>query len=136
MANETSANCGKLRITQPDLSTRRVYFVGPSGNYPQAVVHGKYCDICSCSTSGGGTVKGYCDYQSSDTTLRSTWASTRALRRSSSHAYANGGVFDLGAGYSVGYSYSYYGSRLIFRGNIVETSDIDFYLNLTEIREN
>jgi len=112
MANETSSNCGKLRITEPDLSTRRVYFITPSGNYPVAVVHGKYCDICSCSGSGATTTTGYCDYQSSDATLRTNWAPTRALRRSYSYAYAGGGVFYLYSSYSVGFSSTSYGSRL------------------------
>lgn len=63
MVNESAANCGKLRITQPDLTTRRVFGINPSGQYPVAVVHGKNCDICSCSGSGATTTTGYCDYQ-------------------------------------------------------------------------
>ena len=112
MANETAANCGKLRITEPDLSTRRVYFITPSGGYPAAVVHGKYCDICSCSNAGATTTTGYTDYQLADATLRSTWAATRGLRRSAYIAFADGGVFYLHSYSSVGFSFMHYGSRL------------------------
>ena len=62
MANETAANCGKIRITEPDLSTRRVFAYSPSSYYPTAVVHGRFCDICSCSGSGASTATGYCDF--------------------------------------------------------------------------
>ena len=63
MVNESAANCGKMRITEPDLSTRRVFGYTPSGNYPTAVVHGKNCDICSCSNVGATSTTGYCDIQ-------------------------------------------------------------------------
>lgn len=135
MANEEAKHCGKLRITNPDLSTRRVYGITPSGNYPVSVVHGKYCDICSCSGSGGSTLLGYCDYQSFDASLRTgKWANVRALRRSYDNANPGGGVFYLISGSSVGFSAAGYGSRLIFRGNITETSDIDYFEKLTELR--
>lgn len=135
MANETAANCGKLRITEPDLSTRRVYFITPSGGYPAAVVHGKYCDICSCSNAGATTTTGYTDYQYAVAALRSTWASTMALRRAASFANADNGVFCLASDFSVGYSFAGLGSRLQFRGNMIETTDIDYYINLPEVRE-
>lgn len=112
MVNESAANAGKMRITQPDLSTRRVYGITPSGNYPTAVVHGRFCDICSCSGSGSSTTTGYCDYQSFDTTIRTSWAQTRALGRSASHASPFGGVFFLYSGDSVGFSPTFHGSRL------------------------
>ena len=133
-ANETAADCGKIRITNPDLSTRRLYSVTPSGNYPKSLVHGKFCDIASCSSQGGTTITFYPDYQSTDATLRTTWASTRAIWRSYSYSDAYGGVFYLASVYSVGYSHVNYGSRLLFRGNIIETTDIDMFMETEEWR--
>lgn len=133
-ANETAADCGKIRITMPDLSTRRVYSIAPSNNYPRSIVHGKYCDICSCSNSNASTSTGYCDYQYVDLTLRTTWAPTRAIRRSYYSSYAGGGVFFVYGNGSVGYSNTFIGSRLIFRGNMVETTDIDFFQEAQEWR--
>lgn len=112
MVNESAANAGKMRITQPDLSTRRVYGIAPSGSYPTAVVHGRFCDICSCSGFGSSTTTGYCDYQHFDTTIRTNWAPTRALGRSGYNAHPGGGVFYLYSFYSVGFSHTYHGSRL------------------------
>lgn len=151
MANETAADCGKVRITDvvrgADGSSvesfRRVYAKTPSGSYPKSVVHGKNCDICSCSSQGGTTTTYYPDYQFIDTTKRGEWGvtnvsqagrATRAFRRSHDYSNASGGVFYFDSSYSVGYSHTYCGSRLIFRGNIVETEDIDYFNNAEEWR--
>lgn len=134
-ANETAADCGKIRITNSDLSTRRLYSISPRGNYSKSLVHGKFCDIASCSSQGGTTITFYPDYQSADATLRDNWASTRAIRRSSDYpSGALGGVFCLSSSHSVGYSFIPFGSRLIFRGNIIETTDIDEFLRTEEYR--
>lgn len=81
-ANETAADCGKIRITNSDLSTRRLYSITPSGYYSKSLVHGKFCDIASCSSQSGTTITFYPDHQSADATLRNNWASTKAIRRS------------------------------------------------------
>lgn len=134
-ANETAADCGKIRITNSDLSTRRLYSIAPRGNYPKSLVHGKFCDIASCSSQGGTTITFYPDYQSVDTALRNNWASTRAIRRSSDYpSGAFDGVFCLSSSQSVSYSFIPFGSRLIFRGNIIETTDIDEFLGTEEYR--
>lgn len=133
-ANETPADCGKVRITMPDLSTRRVYSVTPANNYPRSVVHGKWCDIVSCASSNGSNATCYPDYQYADASLRNNWASTRAIRRSNYYADATGGVFYVSGYYSVSFSYTHNGSRLIFRGNMTETTDIDLFLNTEEWR--
>ncbi len=134
-ANETAADCGKLRITNPDLTTRRLYSITPIGSYPKSLVHGKYCDIACCSSQGGTTITFYPDGQTTDVTLRSKWADTGAIRRSDGGSNAYGGGFFLGANSSVGYSHVDYGSRLIFRGNIIETTDIDEFMAAKEWRE-
>lgn len=133
-ANETAADCGKIRITNPDLTTRRLYSIAPSGSYPKSLVHGKYCDIASCSSQGGTSATFYPDYQYADTSLRNDWASTKAIRRSASGSAALGGVFSLDSYNSVGFSLVAGGSRLMFRGNIIETTDIDEFLAAEEYR--
>lgn len=134
-ANEEEANCGKLRITMPNLTTRRVYGVTPSNTTPKSIVHGKYCDIISCSAVGGSEVTGYPDYQKTDNTLRDSWATTKAVSRSYSSYYASGGVFCLDGFSSVGYTDSGTGSRLMFRGDIKEVSSIGEFTNMTELRK-
>ena len=135
-ANETDADCGKIRITNSDLSIRRLYSISPSGSYTKSLVHGKFCDIASCSSQSGTSVTFYPDYQKSDSALRSTWASTMAIKRSYSSAITQGGVFTLYSIHSVGFSdsISASGSRLLFRGNIIETTDIDEFLETEEYR--
>ena len=135
-ANETDADCGKIRITNSDLSIRRLYSISPSGGYTKSLVHGKFCDIASCSSQSGTSVTFYPDYQKSDSALRSTWASTMAIKRSYSSSITQGGVFTLYSIHSVGFSdsSSASGSRLLFRGNIIETTDIDEFLETEEYR--
>lgn len=135
-ANESNANLCKIRITNPDLSTRRVYGISPTTQYPKSLSHGKYCDILSCSSQSGTSLTFYPDYQYIDMSLRNDWKSTKAIRRSYSSANAAGGVFCLSGVDSVGFSGSHDGSRLLFRGNIIETTDIDSFLSTKEYREN
>lgn len=139
-ANETAANCGKIRITGPNATAsnediRRVYTVNASGYIPTSVVHGKYCDICSCSATGASTATGYCDYQQGVSSLTTTWSNTMFLRRSSYGSDAYGGVFCLIGNAVIAYTGYSLGSRLLFRGNIVETEDIDYFEAATDKRE-
>lgn len=133
-SNITPEDCGKLVITMPDLSIRKIYGVTPTNNIPRVTVHGKYCDILSCSKNTGSEVTGYTDYQKTNTILQDTWANTSAVSRSSYSYYPSGGVFCLDGYYAVGYADSYTGSRLIFRGNMVETRNIDLFENSEELR--
>lgn len=136
MTNESNSTVGKLTIIQPDFSTRRIYGVTATNYIPTSVVHGKYCDICSCSPNGSTNVTGYCDFQAFDRNVKSTWKSTKAAYRSAVASYAGGGMFTILTDYSVSFSAPSHGTRLQFRGNIIETSDIDYYLSLPEVREN
>lgn len=112
----------------------KLLYVTPIGKCPKSLVHGKFCDIASCSSQGGTTVTFYPDYQIAEASLKNDWASTRAIWRSEATSHVNGGVFHLFPRYLVGYSYDFGGSRLIFRGNIIETTDIDEFLGTEEYR--
>ena len=133
-SNISSEDCGFLQITMPDLSTRKVYGVTPTNNTPRFIVHGKYCDILSCSQNAGSEVTGYADYQKTNTTLQDTWATTLGVARSSYSYHASGGIFCLDGCSAVGYADSYIGSRLMFRGDMTETVDIDLFESTEEIR--
>lgn len=134
--NENATYLSKLRITNPDLSTRRLYTASPSGRYLKSVIHGKYCDIASCSSQGATSSTFYSDYNYGDTSLRTEWENTKCVGRSCNISYAYGGVFCLVSEWSVAFSSNAgYSSRLLFRGNIIETTDIDEYLNIKEYRE-
>lgn len=136
-ANETAADCMKIRITNPDLSTRRLYSLTNYNKYIRSLAHGKHCDIVACSSTSGTSATYYSDTQNRDGALRAKWSSTKAILRSY-HRQGPGnedaGVFFLDASPGVGYSDTYYGSRLLFRGNIVETTDIDEFLDTEEWR--
>lgn len=131
--NESSANYGKLRITNPDLSTRRLYVT--ARGIPKSVIHGKYCDMFSSSLQTGTSVTFYSDYQISNAEPHSTWDSVRSVVRGSYYGtpYDYNGLF-FSYNFSVVSSYDAIGSRLIFRGNIIETTDIDEFLEADEWR--
>ncbi len=135
LVNDTYDNLNKIRVTNPDLTTRRIY-ARADGNYIMSVKHGKYCDITNCSSGKGGTTIGYSDYAyyGVSSSLYTKMSDVRSILRSGRIANAEGGVFFLYGGISVGFSSVYYGSRLLFRGNIIEITDIDKFLSENEWR--
>lgn len=72
----------------------------------------------------GSTNTGFCDgqYYNVDTDL--------VVLRSFDNSDASGGVAYLQAYYSDSYSYSNFGSRLAFRGNIIEEKNVQTFLSL------
>lgn len=63
-----------------------------------------------------------------------SWEEVRAIRRSSYSAIVSGGVFYVSGDSSVAYSHDYYGSRLMFRGNVIITNDIEEFEDTQEWR--
>lgn len=63
-----------------------------------------------------------------------SWEQVRAIRRSNDGASVIGGVFYVHGNCSVAYSDVYSGSRLIFRGNVIITNDIEEFENTQEWR--
>ena len=133
--NDTKENCNKLRVTHPNLETRRIYVVGGE-KYIKSVRYGKYCDIVCCSSGQGTSVNGYSDKTNciTDSSLHINWGTVRAVSRSDSRSAGSGGVFFLANVSSVRYSAASNASRLLFRGNMIETADIDKFLNEKEWR--
>lgn len=135
IVNETKENCNKFRVTHPNLDTRRIYVIG-NEKYIKSVSYGKYCDITTCSSGQGTSVNSYSDlsYNIIDYSLYTNWKTVKAIWRSHSYANSGGGIFCLWGSDSVRLSYDIMSSRLLFRGNMIETTDVDNFLNEKEWR--
>lgn len=102
--------------------TREVQGVNASDKYIIKVRNGRYMDVIA-SHVGGTSSTYYCDYQ---------WFSTsqsRVVLRSHGYANANGGIVCAYALYDSSYAYTFYGSRLAFRGKIVWAKSVTEYKN-------
>lgn len=113
--------------TMPDGSQRRIQGLQATGDlYPCNVVHGRFMDIV-VARSGGSTSTYYFDncYQAGST--------ARVVCRSSSYANAYGGVAFSYASYDSSYTYSFIGSRLAFRGEIVFAESVEAFKALREV---
>ena len=133
-SNEAPEHCSKLRITMPDNTIRRVLTCTPSGNYPMSLVHGRYCDIANCGSTGATNNTGYADWQIADGTQHNTWITAHAVGRSYIGAFASGGVSYLSGKASVAVAYTDSGSRLMFRGNFTITNSIAEFENALDDR--
>lgn len=128
-------NMDKVRIINQDGTERYLFFVtNNSSIFPTCLVHGKYCDIASCRGVSGTASTYYTDWQFADTQRRQSWSQCMSLRRSCNHADSQGGVFYFISNVSVCYSSQVYGVRLMFRGNFIETTDIDQFLEAEDYR--
>lgn len=108
------------QIKMPDDTTREVQGITASDKYIIRVRNGRFMDIIA-SYCGGTSSTYYCDYQ---------WYSSSASRvvlRSSSYAYANGGVAFAHAGHVSSDANASHGSRLAFRGKIQWAASVTEY---------
>ena len=105
-------------IYDPIAKTERtVQGITSSGVCIGRVKHGRFCDVIAskCTTDSSVWASNYADGQ---------WYSAsrgRVVGRSYDNAYANGGLVCAVAFHASSYSYTYVGSRLAFRGQIVIT---------------
>ena len=101
--------------------SRNVAVPDYTGYYPKKMKFGKYLDLIARSDDpkNGGDSVGYCDYQYWDKT-----SSSRVVRRSSNSSNTYGGVACANAYYGSSDTYSYYGSRLAFRGECTEAESV------------
>lgn len=106
-------------ITEDD-DTVRTVSAGTSSGYISKVSVGEYLDVIPTAASGSETT-GFCDYyyQSS--------SSSRVVRRSDYYSYTHGGVACASAYYDSSGTSSDYGSRLAFRGKLVEAESVSAY---------
>lgn len=94
--------------------------------YPVKLRIGNKLDMIpfDISESSGSTTTGFCDGQYYST------ATNRVVLRSYYYSYADGGVACLFTSGSDSITYSNCGSRLAFRGNIIEEKNVQAFLNL------
>lgn len=113
----------KFYIVEDDGSSREVQAHQYTGTfYPTVMVFGEHLDlVMKPNTTSGTTSTGFCDYQ------YFSGSANQVVRRSCSSSGAGGGVACLDADDSASYTGSYIGSRLAFRGTIIEEKDIETF---------
>lgn len=113
----------KFYIVEDDGSSREVQAHQHAGAfYPTVMVFGEYLDlVMKPNTTSGTTSTGFCDYQ------YFSGSANQVVRRSCGGSGANGGVAFLFTGDSASSTGSNVGSRLAFRGTIIEEKDIETF---------
>lgn len=113
----------KFTIIEDDNSTREVQAHPYTGTfYPTVMVFGEHLDlVMKPNTTSGTTSTGFCDSQ------YFSGSSNQVVRRSYYYSFADGGVACLGAINSASYTDTSVGSRLAFRGTIIEEKDIEIF---------
>ena len=110
--------------------TRSLPIFDYGGYYPKKMKFGRYLDLIAITDDpkNGSNNVGYCDYQ---WWPGPTSSGTRVVLRSYSKSNTNGGVASARARATASDTYSYYGSRLAFRGSLVEVKDVETFKAIT-----
>lgn len=111
--------------------TRALPVLSYGGWYPEKMKFGRYLDLIATTDDPkpeSDTV-GYCDYQ---WWPGSTNSKPRVALRSYNNSNTRGGVACASANYTASYTGSSFGSRLAFRGSLIEEADVEAY-KATEI---
>ena len=113
----------KFYIVEDDGSSREVQAHQHTGTfYPTVMVFGEHLDlVMKPNTTSGTTSTGFCDGQ------YLSGSSNQVVRRSCSFSYAHGGVACLSTDNSASDTVSAVGSRLAFRGTIIEEKNIETF---------
>lgn len=119
-------NSYNWEITEPDGTVRKPGKAGSSRNYITKMMFGDCCDLIPTEASGSSTT-GFCDYYYCSS------SSSCVVRRSSFNADANGGVACAVASCDASSSYTDCGSRLAFRGQCIEETNVSTFKSLTAI---
>lgn len=114
------------KVTEDDGTVRQAGTGGSSNGYISKMLIGENLDMIPTAVDGGNT-KGYCDYyyQSSNSSL--------VFARSSSGLNERGGVAYADTDYDSSNTGMDYGSRLAFRGTLVQYTSVEEYKNLTSL---
>ena len=122
-----SGNGGKWRIWMPDGTTRMVKGKTSSGEWITAVAHGLHMDVVPVGSMNGSSSTYYCDLYYYSSAVR------RVAYRGHNYAYAEGGLSCANTSYDSSYANAYVGSRLAFRGKIVEAESVEAYKSLPDL---
>ena len=106
--------------------TRSLPVFDYGGYYPKKMKFGRYLDLIATTDDpkNGSNTVGYFDYQ---WWPGSTNSKARVVRRSHYDSYTDGGVAFASASNTASNTYSYIGSRLAFRGSLVEETDVETF---------
>lgn len=115
-------NGGKRQLDIPS--------AGYTGYYPKKMKFSRYLDLVATDDDpkNGSDSVGYCDYQ---LWPGGTSSSTRVVQRSYSYSSTDGGVAYADARYDSSYAYSSLGSRLAFRGECTEETNVTTFKSLS-----
>ena len=123
----TNAVDYKWDIGLPDGTKRELQGLKSAGNlYPICVIHGRYMDTIA-ALAGGSVSSHYHDLTYQNATKG------RVVYRSYNSAYSNGGVSYAIADSDSSNTFAFIGSRLAFRGKIVEAESVAAYKAIIEI---
>lgn len=128
---DNPANSLSATVNDPvNGGTRSLPIFDYKGYYPKKMKFGRYLDLIARSDDpkNGSDTVGYCDYQ---WWPGSTDSNPRVVLRSISHSYTNGGVACASAGSTASGAYSSNGSRLAFRGSLVEAENVSAFKALS-----
>lgn len=107
------------KITEDDGSVRQVQG-GTSSGWIKKVAVGEHLDMVP-TESGASDTTGFCDYYNYSS------ATARVVLRSSSYSHTDGGVACAYANSDASNTGSSFGSRLAFRGEIVEAESVEAF---------
>ena len=128
---DNPANSLSATVNDPvNGGTRSLPVFDYGGYYPKKMKFGRYLDLIATTDDpkNGSDAVGYCDYQ---WWPGSTNSGARVVRRSYGSSYAVGGVACADASNTASYTYSSYGSRLAFRGSLVEAENVSAFKALS-----
>ena len=110
--------------------TRSLPIFDYGGKYPKKMKFGRYLDLIATTDDpkNGSDTVGYCDYQ--------WWPGLislepRVIMRSSGSFYVTGGVACAYASQTASDTNSVYGSRLAFRGSLIEATSVSAFKAIT-----
>lgn len=111
------------KITEDDGSVRRVQ-AGNANGWIAKVAVGEHLDMIPTAVGASDTT-GFCDYYSQSS------GTSRVVLRSADSSFPSDGVAYAVASYDASSTDSYVGSRLAFRGEIVEAESVSAFQSIT-----
>ena len=114
---------GLWKITEDDGSVRQVQ-AGDASGWITKVAVGEHLDMVPTAVGGSDTT-GLCDYYNRSSSY------SRVVQRSNVSSNTYGGVACARADHDASYTYPFIGSRLAFRGEIVEAESVSAFQSIT-----